>query len=249
LVSHDRRLLLLKTGSKIDSLAAVPGDYEDWIAAAMGDALGEAAVIDLPQGEAPPPPQKVSAVVITGSGAMVTEKAPWMVHAAAWLREAVAAGVPVLGICFGHQLLADALGGEVADNPGGVEVGTVTIRLSDAARQDPLFAGMPRAFAAQVSHRQSVLRLPPGARLLAASEREPHQAFAVGRCAWGVQFHPEFDAKIVRRFIDHYRESLQQQGDSPAQLSEGVQASPQSAALLARFAALAGDCGEGESPL
>jgi GMP synthase (glutamine-hydrolysing) len=238
-----KRLIIVKTGSKIPSLAGVDGDYEQWIARGLGKSVYPIAVVDAARGAPLPDPSTVAAIVITGSAAMVTERAAWMEQGAAWLRGAVAAEVPLLGICFGHQLLAWALGGEVGYNPRGVEVGTATIRLVVEAQQDPLFSGMPATFPAQVSHRQSVLRLPAGARLLAASDKEPHQAFAVGACAWGVQFHPEFDAPIIRHFIEHYRERLLGEGDSAERLLGAVRDSPHSASLLGRFARLAQGAG------
>lgn len=229
-------LLIIKTGEKIPSLAAIPGDYEQWIVAGMG--LEPAQSITVNRGEVLPLHESVSAVVITGSGSMVTERAPWMEATAAWLREAVARQLPLLGICFGHQLLAYALGGRVDYNPAGVEVGTVAITLTAAAAEDPLFSGLPARFSAQVSHRQSVVALPPGAKLLATSDMEPHQAFAIGPCAWGVQFHPEFDERIIPHYIDSYREQLQSEGRETGMLLQQVGATPQSASLLPRFAAI-----------
>lgn len=231
--------LIIKTGEKIPSLAGTPGDYEDWIAAGMG--LGDQCVevVTPYRDEALPAAQTVCAALITGSGAMVTDGEAWMEETAAWLRQAVAAGLPVLGICFGHQLLAHALGGEVDDNPAGVEVGTVTVELAAGAQEDPLFSTLPLQFDAQLSHRQSVRRLPPGARRLAYSEMEPYQAFAYGETTWGIQFHPEFDAAIIAHFIDYYRELLRQQGRDADALLTARRPSPQSHALLRRFLRLA----------
>jgi len=197
-------LLILQPGQKLPSLAAVPGDFSDWILAGMGRDPAKVPVLRPEQGDVLPPPAEVGAVVITGSGAMVTEQAPWMLATAAWLRELVALGRPVLGICFGHQLLADALGGEVADNPRGIEVGTVITRPTAAAAQDALFAGWPAEAPVQASHQQSVIRLPDGAVVLAASEQDPHHAFRYGERAWGIQFHPEFDARIVTAYEAYY---------------------------------------------
>jgi len=238
-----KQLIIVKTGGKIASLDRVAGDYEQWIARGLGETAYPLTVVDVARGEPLPDLSTVAAIVITGSASMVTERAAWMEQGAAWLRRAVAAEVPLLGICFGHQLLAWALGGEVGYNPHGVEVGTATIRLTAEAQQDPLFSGMPATFPAQVSHRQSVLRLPAGARLLAASDKEPHQAFAVGACAWGIQFHPEFDAPIIRYFIEHYRQRLLEEGDSAERLLGSVRDSPHSASLLGRFARLVPETG------
>ena len=234
-----KRIVIVKTGGKIASLADVAGDYEDWIADGFGDTGYPVETVDVQQGESLPQPDAVAAVVITGSASMVTERSEWMERTADWLRGVLAEEVPLLGICFGHQLLAYALEGEVGYNPKGVDVGTATIRLTTEAPWDPLFSDMPAEFPAQVSHRQSVLRLPQGARLLAASDKDPNQAFAWGCCAWGIQFHPEFDARIIRYFIEHYRQRLLDEGDSAERLLAEVSESPHSASLLERFARLA----------
>lgn len=237
-----KQLIIIKTGGKIASLDDVTGDYEDWIANGLGCENLATEVVDVRRGEELPDFAGVAAIVITGSASMVTERLGWIEKTAAWLRQAVVRQVPLLGICFGHQLLAYALAGNVGYNPNGLEVGTATIRLLPEAQSDPLFKGMPGMFTAQVSHLQSVLRLPPGARLLASSDKDPYQAFAYGTCTWGLQFHPEFDAQIIRRFVEHYRQRLQDEGGSAERLLAEVAESPHSAGLLQRFAHLA-PCG------
>lgn len=244
MASTEKQLIIVKAGSKIASLEAIPGDYEDWIAAGIDGVFTGFRVIDVEKGETLPQLEEVRAVVITGSGAMVTDRAQWMEYTAAWLRKAVDEEIPVLGICFGHQLLAHALGGEVGYNTRGVEVGTATIRLMEAAEEDRLFAKLPKQFPAQVSHQQSVLRLPRGARRLAVSDKDPFQAFAYGQCAWGMQFHPEFNEAIIQHFIAFYREQLMREGDSAARLLAMTTESPESASLLKRFALLAEACTE-----
>lgn len=234
-----KRIVIVKTGGKIASLDGVAGDYEDWIASGLDRECQTIEVIDAQHIGALPELSEVAAIVITGSASMVTERTTWMERTAVWLRNAVAESIPLLGICFGHQLLAYALGGKVGYNLSGLEVGTVAIRLLDEAQRDPLFEEMPGEFSAQVSHQQSVLRLPPGARLLASSDKDPHQAFAYGDCAWGVQFHPEFDARIIREFIEYYRQRLYDEGASAERLLAEVAESPYSASLLQRFTLLA----------
>lgn len=231
----EKHLVILKTGEKLVSLAAVAGDYEDWIREGMGLSASEVLVVDAAE-EPLPPLQQVTAVVITGSGAMVTEQAEWMERCAVWLREAAKASIPLLGICFGHQLLAYALGGRVDNNPRGIEVGTAEIRLTPDAGKDPLFCSLPERFHAQLTHTQSVVALPPGAIRLAVSEMDPNQAFAWGANVWGIQFHPEFDEHIIRYYLDYYSDGLAAQGSSVEQLMKSVQSSLQSRELLRRFA-------------
>lgn len=199
------RLVILKTGDKLPELADVPGDFEHWIAAGMGVKDEDIEVVAVHRGQALPARGAVAGVVITGSAAMVTDHSDWIEASAAWLRALVNAGVPVLGICFGHQLLAYAMGGDVDDNPNGIEVGTIKVGLQYAAQHDRLFSKLPRDLDLHASHRQSVLALPPDAVLLASSALDPHHAFRIGSCAWGVQFHPEFTGAITRSYIAFYQ--------------------------------------------
>lgn len=229
-------ILIIKTGSTLPELCAQKGDFEDWVSVGLGD-NHPVQVIDVTQGALLPEAGLFAAVVITGSHSMVTDHLPWNEAAAGWLAQAVCQGMPVLGICFGHQLLAYALGGEVGDNPRGSEYGVTTVRLHPSARQDPLFSQMPNEFPVQVCHKQTVMKLPPGAVLLAHSSKDDCQAFVLGN-AWGVQFHPEFDADVMRFYIRHFHQALLDEGQDADALFSGVCETPVSAALLGKFASL-----------
>ena len=233
-------LLIVQPGAKLPTLAPVPGDFADWVAAGMGISGGRFERVHPHLGEPLPNPAPFKAVVVTGSSAMVTDPDAWIADTAAWLRRLVDAGTPVLGICFGHQLLARAFGGQVDDNPKGVEVGTAAIRLAPDAAADPLLSPLPVLTSFQVSHRQSVLRLPPNARLLASSPLDPHHAFSLGARAWGLQFHPEFDQRIIRSYVDYYAPVLEARGVDVNPLRSGIGDTPEAALLLRRFARIAG---------
>jgi len=233
-------LLVVKCGSALPALRETRGDYEDWILAGMGLAREDARVAAVAEGAELPAPQQVAAAVLTGSSAMVSERADWSERTAAWLREAVASGLPVLGICYGHQLLAHALGGRVARNPRGREIGSVDVETLPAAREDALLGALPQRLCVHATHVESVLELPAGARHLAASECDPHQAFSVGDSAWGVQFHPEFDAGVIRGYLEVRREILAREGLDADALLARVRESGDGRALLRRFALLGG---------
>jgi GMP synthase (glutamine-hydrolysing) len=227
-------LLIIKTGSTLPELYAIKGDFEDWIIAGFGNNY-PVQVMDVEKGADLPPAGQFSGVVITGSHCMVTDHLPWSETLAVWLERAVRAGMPVLGICYGHQLLAYALGGEVGDNPRGSEYGTTTIHLLPPAINDPLLEDTTGQFIAQVCHKQTVLRLPPGAVLLAKSDKDDCQVFVLDN-AWGLQFHPEFDAEVMRAYIQHNGQALLDESQDVEALLSNVRETPVSAAVLGKFA-------------
>lgn len=220
-------VIIIKTGETMPSLKGRRGDFEDWILAGMGIPGHEAEVVNIPAGEPLPELGNAAGIVITGSHDMVTDHREWSERGASWLAHAVSCGIPTLGVCYGHQLLAYALGGRVDYNTRGQELGTTEISLLEPAFTDPLLGGFPTTFKAHVCNAQSVLQLPPGAVRLAASAWDANQAFRVDDCAWGVQFHPEFDADIMRAYAAH---------ESVPEGNEIIEA-PVSARILMRFAA------------
>jgi GMP synthase (glutamine-hydrolysing) len=236
-----RPLLIVKSGRTLPELARRRGDYEDWIAAGMGLGAARLRIAHAYENAPLPEPDTFAGVVVTGSSAMVSHREPWSERTAAWLAGAVLTGTPVLGICYGHQLLAHGLGGRVGPNPRGREIGTIEVALSGAARGDPLFEQLPERLRVQATHVEAVLELPVGARLLGSSHADPHQAFAVGERAWGVQFHPEFDADVVRGYLTARRELLLAEGLDPEALWRAASDSSHGTVLLRRFAQLLRD--------
>ena len=232
-----RQIAIIKTGSTLESLAKRRGDFEHWILAGMGllEDDPRVCVADVTVGQSLPPYDALAGVVITGSHSSVTDRSPWSERTAAWLPGLVGRSIPTLGICYGHQLLAYALGGRVAANPRGRSFGAVDIVLEPAAAGDPLLAYFTSPLTAYVSHTDSVVELPPDTLLLAATPRDPHHAFVLGNCAWGVQFHPEFDAEITAAYIDTFRTALEEEGQDAGRLRAGCAATSPAKALLARF--------------
>lgn len=234
-------ITVIEAGRTYPWLARRRGDFGRWVAVGMELAPDVCRLVPAWDGSPLPEINCLNGVVVTGSHAMVTEREPWSERLGAWLVEVVASGIPVLGICFGHQLLAHVLGGEVGYHPGGPEAGTVTVRSHPAARTDELFAGLPQCFSAQAFHFQTVRTLPDGACLLAGNDFEPHHAFSYGNRVWGVQFHPEFDAAIMRLYLATEAAALGAAGRDAVALRAGVHETPASAGLLKRFAELAAE--------
>ena len=229
------RILIIKAGEKLSSLSNIAGDFEDWIVEGMRVETEEIHIAAVYRGAALPSHEEIGSVLITGSSAMITDRTNWMENTEQWLQEAVRRRIPTLGICFGHQLLAIALGGTVIDNPHGVETGTVSLRLETHASSDPLLGKLTEKVSVQTCHSQVVTSLPPGALRLARTDLDENQSFVLGGHAWGIQFHPEFNKAIVKKYIEHYRPTLLKQGRDPQQMLDRCTDTPKSTSLLARF--------------
>lgn len=220
------------------------GPFVDWFAELLRERPVSAVGIDA---KAPrlPGPKDFAGFVITGSPASVAAPEPWMSGIAELLHQAKAAGTPVLGVCFGHQLLAFAAGGEVIENPTGWEMGTYEVELLPAAAKVPLLGHIEEArFSANFSHRDAVVAssLPADVEVLAKNARTDVQALAWGEASLGVQFHPEFSAAITRAYIEVRKDDLAADAekrkaaeDRPEALLDRVTECPDSAALVDRF--------------
>jgi len=230
-------LLILKMGQTLAEISEARGDFEDWIQEGMGW-TDDVQVIRPFLSETLPEGFDYAGVVITGSAAMVSDKLEWSQRVREWIQPLFDSDVPILGICYGHQFLADALGGRVGRNPLGTEVGTVEICLARGAMGDPLFSGMGESIVSQAYHSETVLELPKGAVRLAYNERDPNQAFRMNEHIWGTQFHPEFDADVSRRYATARREKLRAEEIDPDGVLAGLNDSFDGNILLQRFGAL-----------
>jgi GMP synthase (glutamine-hydrolysing) len=232
------RLLIVQTGTAIPVVRRQFGDFAQWFRRGMGLSPRQTQCMRVDRGAQLPPPRSVSGVVVTGSGAMVTDRLQWSEATARWLRRAVDADIPVLGVCYGHQLLAHALGGRVGYNPRGREMGSVRIERSSATAPDALFDSAPLAFDAQATHLQTVLEPPRDAVVLARSSLDDCQAVRFAPRAWGLQFHPEFGAREMRAYIRARDGALADEDfDVPGMLRQ-VRATPQARGVLRRFGRL-----------
>ncbi len=205
-----RPLCIVVAGEPIAETHERRGNFARLLRETVGDRWAGAWLeVDPRTGEPLPGSGEIAGVIISGSPHSVTERTPWMLRTEAWLRELIQARTPTLGVCFGHQLLGQALGGRVDRNPNGREIGTVCLELRAA---DALLDQSTPPFLANMTHVDSVLELPPGSRILASSAKEPHAAVRFSESAWGVQFHPEIDREIVGHYASGRRQALEAEG-------------------------------------
>lgn len=155
-------------------------------------------------------------LVLGGSmGANDDATTPWLAPVKARIRSAVESGLPTLGVCLGHQLVAVALGGESAPNPAGQQVGLFDLGWTPEAATDELMAPLASPRRGVHWNADIVTRLPDGAVVLAATPAGEVQVARFGPTVWGVQLHPEVDEPLVRSWAegdrdDHLRLGIDQ---------------------------------------
>ncbi len=175
---------------------------------AIGSAIRDTGacldMVRIDNGEAVPAPDEASGMaglVVMGGPMGVHDDLPWLEPERALLRAAVAARLPVLGVCLGAQQLAAALGAQVATGPA-LECGIGEVHLTPEALTDPVFAPAPTPLPCVHWHGDT-FSLPEGAVRLAGNEAYENQAFRVGTKAYGLQFHVEVTGSLVAHWGPH----------------------------------------------
>ena len=151
---------------------------------------------------------QAAGLVVMGGPMGVYEEAkyPFLTAEMKLIKNAVKAGKPVLGICLGSQLIAKALGAQVKKGPK-KEIGWYPVRLSAAGAADPVMGKAPCEFMALHWH-GDIFDLPPGAEPLASSDFTAHQAFRVGQNVYGILFHMEITAPMLREWTKNFSDEL-----------------------------------------
>lgn len=213
-------IAILETGRPPADLAAEHGDYVDQFRALLGEGVASRR-FDVQAGELPDDPAAFAGAIVTGSAAGVYEDLPWIEPLADWLRRA-RGRTRLVGICFGHQILAHAFGGRVEKSERGWGVGLHAYQVTgDEAWMQPPAASI----AIPASHQDQVVALGEGARVIAASPFTPHAGLAWDEDAISFQCHPEFEpgfaaaltegrrGRIAANLVDEAQASLQRPND------------------------------------
>jgi GMP synthase-like glutamine amidotransferase len=218
------KVAILETGRPPRDLASSFGDYPAMFERLLADGF-DFETFDVLSGELPGDPSHFDAYIITGSPAGVYDDQDWIARLSDFIRSAC--DRKMVGVCFGHQAMAQALGGRVEKSGRGWGIGLHRYRIDEAEPwMDPVCQ-----IAVPVSHQDQVVAQPPNTKVLASSQFAPFAALAwTDRPAISVQFHPEFDPGFAKALIDYRRDRLPDPDGAIASLD-----APNDNALVARW--------------
>ena len=179
----------------------IAGDYTDMFESLLGDGvtLRRYSLVD---GEFPVSVTECDGWITTGSGRSVYDDVPWIKRFAELTREIVAAGVPLVGVCFGHQMIAHALGGKVENAGSGWGVGVKSVTVLEP---QPWMGAGVSSYRILNSHHDQVTGLPPGASVIGSNDHCQVAAFTLGDRVVGIQGHPEFVPDYAKALMEHRR--------------------------------------------
>jgi GMP synthase-like glutamine amidotransferase len=195
------RLGILKTGRPPSTCIPEFGTYPDMFKRLLGEDAYDYTVYAADEGELPASPKDCDAFLVTGSSAGAYEALPWIGPLKGFLNEAMGQAA-LVGICFGHQIMAEAFGGKVIKSPKGWGLGEQEYRV---LKREP-WMDDAASFRLTGSHQDQVVELPPGAEVIAASDFTP-----MGALAWrdqpaiSMQLHPEFEPAYASALIENRR--------------------------------------------
>ena len=167
-----KKILILKMGDTLKSISQKYGEFPQHIINKINLSVDEFIVVDCQRKEVLPSVDDIKGIIITGSHSMVTDYEPWSVRISNWLKNIINTNIPILGICYGHQLL-----------------------------EDKLLGVLPEKFEGYEAHSQSVLKLPSNAKILAYNNHDEIQSFSYENHIWTTQFHPEFISDIAKEYV------------------------------------------------
>jgi GMP synthase (glutamine-hydrolysing) len=195
-----KNILIIKCGDTYESVKTKAGDFDEMVINRSNLPRNVFKVYEIHKGEKPRHPSEYIAAIITGSHSNIDEKNQWTKQLKDWIITARYSNIPVLGICFGHQVIAEALGGKVEKSAKGINIGYEKITLTPAGNEDPLFKNIKDDLITFKSHQYYLTKTPPESIVLAKNNAGGIESFKTGKI-YGVQFHPEFTKETLEEYI------------------------------------------------
>ena len=193
------KLLIISAGPGMDEIRNLYGHAIDWISSFLTVPSLDISINHIYKNETFDS-SKYDAWIITGSAFSVTDNNQWMSTLKDKIRYGYNNSIPMLGICFGHQIISSALGGEVKKNTKGWELGSHKVNFSKKGKESLLFKGINFNDYFYFSHEDIVLNLPENAIELASNDMGL-QSYSINNQIYGVQFHPEFSNEITKKYV------------------------------------------------
>ena len=194
-----KNIVIFDCGPSLSAVSKLFGCAPDWVIEILKNKKCRFKCVKLYKGET----VKYSegdAWIITGSPRSVYDELDWMLDMEEKIRDVQNNSIPILGICFGHQLIAKSFGGSVELNPKGWELGAYPIELTKRGYKSRILSGFKNHSIVYESHGDSVTVLPENAIELALNSKG-NQAFKIHGCMYGVQFHPEFSWEVIKKYV------------------------------------------------
>ena len=193
------KIRILSNGPGLKEVVETYGHSSEWIPASISG--NHDYIIDKAYNNEFTDISESDAFIITGSKYSVYDKKTWILQLEQFIKKIIVSNKPILGICFGHQIIAKCLGGVVEKNSLGWELGSYNLKLTDAGSKSSLFNQFSNNDIVYESHQDVVSKIPPGSVELAYTSKG-NQSFKHGKNIYGVQFHPEFSYEVTRKLMD-----------------------------------------------
>jgi GMP synthase (glutamine-hydrolysing) len=193
-------IAILMAGHTLPPIREKYGDFDSWFQT-RPERSAAYTVHYLYSDDTLPAPKESDGWIITGSPDSVHDSLAWLPGVRKQISTAVETGHPILGVCFGHQLLAHSLGAKVEINRAGWELGSATVQLTADGLESALFTDLGADLEVYQTHHDVVTDIPAGMKVLATNEMGI-QAIGVGERIFGVQFHPEFSPGIAGMYVE-----------------------------------------------